>query len=110
MMSKKFTNALISVSDKTGLAEFVLPLAKDGMRVVSTGGTAKYLREAGVKVVDVGEQTGFPEVMDGRVKTLHPRIHMPLLARPGNQEDRQLLEKENLEPFDLIVVNLYPFE
>lgn len=106
----KFQNALISVSDKTGLVDFIKPLADAGMRVVSTGGTSKTLRDAGVQVIDVSEQTGFPEVMDGRVKTLHPRIHMALLSRHGNQEDDQLLEQNDLEPFDLVIVNLYPFE
>lgn len=105
-----FKNALISTSNKDGLLEFVKPLSQNGTRVVSTGGTSKYLRDNGVKVVEVAEQTGFPEVMDGRVRTLHPSIHMPLLARQSVAEDMQLLEKNNLEPFDLVIVNLYPFE
>jgi phosphoribosylaminoimidazolecarboxamide formyltransferase / IMP cyclohydrolase len=104
-----FRNALISTSDKSGLLEFVKPLNQRGMRVVSTGGTSKFLRENGVKVVEVAEQTGFPEVMDGRVRTLHPLIHMPLLARQSVAEDIELLKKNNLEPFDLVIVNLYPF-
>lgn len=106
----KFKNALISVSDKTGLVDFIKPLASAGMRVVSTGGTAKTLRDAGIHVIDVSEQTGFPEVMDGRVKTLHPNIHMALLSRAGNFEDERLLMENDLEPFDLVIVNLYPFE
>lgn len=106
----KFKNALVSVSDKTGLVEFIKPLADSGMRVVSTGGTAQVLRQAGVNVVDISEQTHFPEVMGGRVKTLHPRVHMALLARQDNKEDLELLKTEGLEPFDLVVVNLYPFE
>lgn len=106
----KFKNALISVSDKTGLVDFIKPLHAQGMRLVSTGGTAKTLRDAGMKVVDVSEQTGFPECMDGRVKTLHPRIHMALLARQGNTEDDRLLYEQEIEPFDLVIVNLYPFE
>ncbi len=105
-----FKNALVSVSDKTGLVEFLQPLHAQGLRIVSTGGTAKVLRDAGFTVLDVSEQTGFPECMDGRVKTLHPRIHMPLLARVGNAEDEQLLQQSSLEPFDLLIVNLYPFE
>ena len=105
-----FKNALISVSDKTGLVDFLTPLARAGMRIVSTGGTAEHLKKAGLKVVDLKEQTGFPEVMGGRVKTLHPRVHMPLLARDFVSEDYELLRKEGLEPFDLVVVNLYPFE
>lgn len=109
-MSKTFKNALVSVSDKTGLIEFLKPLHEKGLRIVSTGGTAKILRDAGMKVVDVSEQTGFPEVMDGRVKTLHPKVHMALLAREGNAEDGQILSSHELEPFDLLIVNLYPFE
>ena len=106
----KFKNALVSVSDKTGIEEFIKTLAADGMRVVSTGGTSKLLREAGVDVVDVSEQTGFPEVMDGRVKTLHPRVHMALLGRSDVEADMQTLEQNDLQPFDLVVGNLYPFE
>ena len=105
-----FKNALISVSDKTGLVEFLTPLARAGMRIVSTGGTADHLKKAGLQVTDLKEQTGFPEVMGGRVKTLHPRVHMPLLARDFEPGDFDLLKKEGLEPFDLVVVNLYPFE
>jgi phosphoribosylaminoimidazolecarboxamide formyltransferase/IMP cyclohydrolase len=105
-----FKNALVSVADKTGLVEFVKPLADAGMRVVSTGGTAKTLREAGIEVVDVKDQTGYPEVMDGRVKTLHPRIHMCLLGREENPGDQKLLEDESLQLFDLVIGNLYAFE
>lgn len=105
-----FKNALVSVSDKTGLVEFLKPYVANGLRVLSTGGTLKYLRDNGIPAVEVSEQTGFPEVMDGRVKTLHPRIHMALLARANHPEDLALLKKEGLEPFDLVVVNLYPFE
>lgn len=105
-----FKNALVSVSDKTGLVEFLKPLAEKGLRVVSTGGTAAHLKEHGIKVIDLKEQTGFPEVMGGRVKTLHPRVHMPLLARASEPADFELLKKEGLEAFDLVIVNLYPFE
>lgn len=105
-----FKNALISVSDKAGLVEFLKPLVANGLRVVSTGGTLKYLRENGIAAVDVAEQTGFPEVMDGRVKTLHPRVHMAILARQGVVEDDAILQREKLQAFDLIIVNLYPFE
>lgn len=104
-----FKNALVSTSDKNGLVEFLRPLAAAGCRIVSTGGTSKYLRENNIPVIEVSEQTGFPEVMDGRVRTLHPSIHMPLLARLNVQEDVELLKKNNLEPFDLVIVNLYPF-
>ncbi|MGE0764473.1 MAG: bifunctional phosphoribosylaminoimidazolecarboxamide formyltransferase/IMP cyclohydrolase [Bdellovibrionales bacterium] len=109
-MNATFRNALISVSDKTGLVDFLRPLVAKGLRLLSTGGTAKHLRDHGFQVIDVSEQTGFPEVMDGRVKTLHPRIHMALLSRVGNVEDDALLKKEKLEPIDLLIVNLYPFE
>lgn len=105
-----FRNALVSVSNKAGLIEFLKPLVAQGLRVVSTGGTLRALRDAGINAVDVAEQTGFPEVMDGRVKTLHPRVHMPLLARATHSEDFDLLKREGLEPFDLVIVNLYPFE
>lgn len=110
MSNHTFKNALISVSDKTGLVDFVKPLAEAGMRIVSSGGTAKHLQEAGISVVQVNEQTGFPEVMDGRVKTLHPNIHMALLARDHVQEDLVLLKQHELAPFDLVIGSLYPFE
>lgn len=105
-----FKRALVSVSDKAGLVEFLQPLVQQGMQIVSTGGTKEHLKSHGIPVIDVSEQTGFPEVMDGRVKTLHPRIHMALLARQEVDSDFELLKKENLEAFDLVVVNLYPFE
>ncbi len=105
-----FKNALVSVANKEGLVDFIRPLSKQGMRVVSTGGTASLLKKAGIPVTEVKEQTGFAEVMDGRVKSLHPYIHMPLLARKSNQSDQQILEKAKLSPFDLLVCNLYPFE
>lgn len=105
-----FKNALVSVSDKTGLGEFIGPLTQQGLRVVSTGGTAKFLRSLGITVLDVSEQTGFAEVMGGRVKTLHPKIHMALLAREENEEDQQVLKAHGIEAFDLVVGNLYPFE
>lgn len=105
-----FKNALISVSDKTGLLDFVKPLHKKGMRIVSTGGTAQYLKDNQIQVVDVSEQTGFPEVMGGRVKTLHPNVHMPILSRQNHPEDFELLKSKGLEPFDLVICNLYPFE
>ncbi len=105
-----FKNALVSVSNKNGLVEFLRPFVASGLRVVSTGGTYKHLKENGIPVVDVSEQTHFPEVMDGRVKTLHPMVHMALLARQDHPEDTELLKKNGLEPFDLVIVNLYPFE
>lgn len=109
-MNIKFKNALVSVSDKTGLVEFLTPLQQQGLRIVSTGGTAKHLKDHGLKVVDVSEQTGFEEVMDGRVKTLHPNIHMAILARANNEQDLATLSSYKIEPFDLIIGNLYPFE
>lgn len=104
-----FKNALVSVSDKTGLIEFLKPYARS-LRIVSTGGTAQYLKDHGFTVVDVSEQTGFPEVMGGRVKTLHPAIHMALLCRGDEPSDIQLLKEKGLSPFDLVICNLYPFE
>ncbi len=102
-----FKNALVSVFNKKGLVNFIRPLYKKGLRVVSTGGSADLLTKAGICVVRVKEQTGFKEVMDGRVKSLHPRIYMPLLAR---KKDQPLLNQEALQAFDLLVCNLYPFE
>ncbi len=106
----KFKTALVSVSDKSGLVEFLSPLAKEGLKIISTGGTAKHLRQAGLEVQDVSDLTQFPEVMGGRVKTLHPNVHMALLAREGEAEDFKLLQERGLQPIDLVVVNLYPFE
>ena len=105
-----FKNALVSVSNKEGLIEFIKPLAEEGMRVVSTGGTAALLKKSGIPVTTVKEQTGMEEVMDGRVKSLHPRIHIPLLARKNCEDDQKQLQKEQLSAFDLLVCNLYPFE
>ena len=105
-----FSNALLSVSDKTGIVELVLAEQK-GTEIVSTGGTMKLLRDHGIpKVVSVSEQTGFEEVMDGRVKTLHPKIHMALLSRVDHAGDTETLNKFGIQPFDLVVGNLYPFE
>jgi phosphoribosylaminoimidazolecarboxamide formyltransferase/IMP cyclohydrolase len=105
-----FRRALVSVSDKSGLIEFLEPLVKKGLQLISTGGTAQFLRDHKLPVVDVSDVTQFPEVMDGRVKTLHPKIHMGLLARAGNASDLDVLKKFETEMFDLVVVNLYPFE
>ena len=102
-----FKNALVSTANKEGLVDLIQPLANQGMRVVSTGGTAKLLRQAGIQVIEVKEQTACAEVMDGRVKSLHPRIHIPLLAR---DKDQNVLDQEGLSRFDLLVCNLYPFE
>jgi len=100
--------ALVSVSDKRGLIPFVSGLAELGVEVLSTGGTCRQLREAGLDVIEVSEKTGFPEIMDGRVKTLHPVIHGGLLGRRGT--DEAVMEEHGIEPIDLLVVNLYPFE
>ena len=102
--------ALISVSDKTGVADFAKGLAELGVEILSTGGTATALREAGLTVTDVSEFTGQEEILGGRVKTLHPRLHAALLARRGDPEHMARLEREGIEPIDLVCVNLYPFE
>ncbi|OOY13702.1 bifunctional phosphoribosylaminoimidazolecarboxamide formyltransferase/IMP cyclohydrolase [Thioclava marina] len=104
------TRALISVSDKTGLVEFAQALAARGVELLSTGGTAKTLREAGLSVRDVADVTGFPEMMDGRVKTLHPKVHGGLLALRDNEEHLAAMKAHQIEAIDLLVVNLYPFE
>jgi len=100
--------ALVSVSDKRGLIPFVTGLRELGVEVLSTGGTCRQLREAGLDVIEVSEKTGFPEIMDGRVKTLHPVIHGGLLGRRGT--DESVMNEHGIEPIDLLVVNLYPFE
>lgn len=105
-----FKQALVSVSDKTGLKDFLHPLVQKGLIIYSTGGTAQYLRECGFSVLEVSQLTGFPEVLDGRVKTLHPHVHMGLLAKTDNPQHMQTLSERNLNPFDLVVCNLYPFE
>src|SRR6202011_5932848 len=102
--------ALLSVSDKTGLIEFARALAVRGIELVSTGGTAKAIAAAGLKVRDVSELTGCPEMMDGRVKTLHPKVHGGLLAIRDNKEHAEAIKAHGIAPIDLLVVNLYPFE
>src|SRR6187551_1807824 len=106
---RRVTRALLSVSDKTGLIEFARALAGHSVELVSTGGTAKAIAAAGLAVKDVSELTGFPEMMDGRVKTLHPRVHGGLLAIRDNAEHVAALEQHGIQPIDLVVVNLYPF-
>jgi phosphoribosylaminoimidazolecarboxamide formyltransferase / IMP cyclohydrolase len=110
MTDHRVTRALLSVSDKTGLIEFARALAGHGVDLVSTGGTAKAIAAAGLKVTDVSDLTGFPEMMDGRVKTLHPKVHGGLLAIRGNAEHVQAMKDHGIAPIDLLVVNLYPFE
>jgi len=106
----KIERALISVSDKTGLVEFAGALARRGIEILSTGGTARALQDAGITVTDVAEHTGFPEMMDGRLKTLHPKVHGGLLAIRGNPEHARAAQAHGIPPIDLVVVNLYPFE
>ncbi len=106
-MLVRIRRALLSVSDKTGLVDFARALAARHVELLSTGGTAKALREAGLTVIDVGTYTGFPEIMDGRVKTLHPRVHGGLLGRRG--VDDAVMQKHDIPPIDLLAVNLYPF-
>jgi phosphoribosylaminoimidazolecarboxamide formyltransferase/IMP cyclohydrolase len=108
-MNVKIARALLSVSDKTGLAELGRALAQRGVELVSTGGTAKALREAGLEVKDVSDLTGFPEMMDGRVKTLHPKVHGGLLAVRDDPEHAAAMEAHGIGAIDLVVVNLYPF-
>src|SRR6266567_3453854 len=110
MTDHRVTRALLSVSDKSGLIEFARALAGYGIDLVSTGGTAKAIAAAGLKVTDVSELTGFPEMMDGRVKTLHPKVHGGLLAIRDNAEHKQAMKSHDITPIDLLVVNLYPFE
>jgi phosphoribosylaminoimidazolecarboxamide formyltransferase / IMP cyclohydrolase len=106
----KIQRALISVSDKTGLIPFAQILAKSGIEIISTGGTARTLREAGLAVKDISEHTGFPEMLDGRVKTLHPTVHGGLLFIRGNATHEAAVKAHGITPIDLVVVNLYPFE
>ena len=107
---KRVTRALLSVSDKTGLVDFARALSERGIELVSTGGTHKALSEAGLPVKDVSDLTGFPEMMDGRVKTLHPAVHGGLLGIRGNPEHQAAMLAHGIQPIDLLVVNLYPFE
>jgi phosphoribosylaminoimidazolecarboxamide formyltransferase/IMP cyclohydrolase len=102
--------ALISVSDKTGIVDFARRLEKMDIEIISTGGTAKTLKEAGIKVTNVSDITGFPECLDGRVKTLHPRIHGGLLAVRDNEEHVRQIKELGIEPIDMVVINLYPFK
>ena len=106
----KIKRALISVSDKVGILEFAKELKKFDVEILSTGGTAKLLRENGIQVQEVSEYTGFPEMLDGRVKTLHPKIHAGLLALRENKAHMETLKKNGIGLIDMVVVNLYPFE
>jgi phosphoribosylaminoimidazolecarboxamide formyltransferase/IMP cyclohydrolase len=106
----RIEHALISVTDKTGIVDFARALSGFGVNIISTGGTAKALRDGGVSVTDISDYTGFPEMMDGRVKTLHPKVHGGLLGLRENPEHREIMEKYGIKPIDLVVVNLYQFE
>src|SRR5258706_4118928 len=107
---EKIQRALLSVSDKSGLISLAQTLAGSGVELISTGGTAKALREAGLPVMDISAHTGFPEMMDGRVKTLHPKIHGGLLYIRGNESHEAAARSHGITPIDLVVVSLYPFE
>lgn len=102
--------ALVSVSDKTGVVDFCKGLVANGFEIISTGGTAKALKEAGLSVIGISEITGFPECLDGRVKTLHPNVHAGLLAMRSNPEHMKQLEELNINTIDIVCVNLYPFK
>ncbi len=109
-MDRKIMRALISVTDKGGVVDFARALADMGVTIISTGGTAKAIADGGVKVTGVSEITGFPEMLDGRVKTLHPRVHGGILARRDDPAHRAQLAEQHIAPIDLVCVNLYAFE
>ncbi len=106
----KIERALISVTDKTGIVEFAKELSSLGIEIISTGGTAKVIREGGVKVIDISELTGFPEILGGRVKTLHPFVHGGILFKRDDPEHVETLKKLGIKPIDMVVVNLYAFD
>lgn len=107
---EKIRRAIISVSDKKGLVDFTRRLSSMGTSILSTGGTARVLKEAGIDVTDISDYTGIPEMMDGRVKTLHPKVHGGILGRRDNTEHMKQMEGAGIEPIDMVVINLYPFE
>ncbi len=106
----KIQRALLSVTDKTGLVDFARHLAGMGVELISTGGTAKLLRESGIAVKDISDLTGFPEMLDGRVKTLHPKVHGGILHIRDNPQHRAAVTEHGIQPIDMVVVNLYAFE
>ncbi len=106
----KVSTALISVTDKSGIVDFARSLEGLGIEILSTGGTARTIRDEGVKVLDISEYTGFPEMMDGRVKTLHPKVHGGLLGRRDNRQDIQMMRIHGIKDINMVVVNLYQFE
>jgi phosphoribosylaminoimidazolecarboxamide formyltransferase/IMP cyclohydrolase len=107
---KKIERAVISVTDKAGVVDFARSLSRFGVQILSTGGTAKALREGGISVTDISEYTGFPEMLDGRVKTLHPKVHGGLLGMRDNPEHVKMMKAHGILNIDLVVVNLYQFE
>ncbi len=109
-MQRKIQRAILSVTDKSGLLEFAEKLQEFGVEVLSTGGTARMLREGGVAVQDVSDFTGFPEMLDGRVKTLHPKVHAGILAQRHNPDHMKTMAAHHLKVIDMVVVNLYAFE
>src|SRR5438094_10281188 len=109
-MSQKVQRAILSVTDKTGLAEFARKLSSMGVELISTGGTAKLLRDSGIAVKDISELTGFPEMLDGRVKTLHPKVHGGILHRREDPAHRAAVAEHGIAAIDMVVVNLYAFE
>ena len=106
----KIKRALISVSDKNGIIDFAKDLIELGVEIISTGGTYSVLSKSGLKVKDVSSITGFPEILDGRVKTLHPKVHGGLLGKRNNEEHKKLMKEHDIQNIDLLIVNLYPFE
>ncbi len=106
----KIERAIISVTDKSGVVDFARGLKRFGVEILSTGGTAKALREGGVEVQEISDYTGFPEIMDGRVKTLHPKVHGGLLCLRDNPEHIRAMEENGIKPIDMVVVNLYQFQ
>jgi phosphoribosylaminoimidazolecarboxamide formyltransferase/IMP cyclohydrolase len=106
----KIERAIISVTDKTGIVDFAKSLTRFGVQILSTGGTARALREGGIEVTDISEYTGFPEMMDGRVKTLHPKVHGGLLGLRDNPEHMRMMKEHGIQAIDMVVVNLYQFE
>ncbi|MBW1767831.1 MAG: IMP cyclohydrolase [Deltaproteobacteria bacterium] len=107
---KKIEKCIISVTDKTGVVDFAGSLSKFGVQILSTGGTARTLRDGGISVMDISEYTGFPEMLDGRVKTLHPKVHGGLLGVRDNPGHVRMMKEHGIENIDLLVVNLYQFE
>jgi phosphoribosylaminoimidazolecarboxamide formyltransferase/IMP cyclohydrolase len=106
----RIERAIISVTDKSGIVDFAKALSKFDIQILSTGGTAKAIREGGIQVTDISDYTGFPEMMDGRVKTLHPKVHGGLLGLRNNPEHVSMMQKYGIMPIDMVVVNLYQFE